>query len=433
MTAQKADENNARPVGDQSDAGPLKWRAFGLTWLSYASYYFTRKNFSVAKRKIELDTGIGREKLGQIDTGYLVAYSLGQFIWGFAADRFGARRVIALGMIATALCSVFFGLSSSFYYFLIFFALNGLAQSTGWPANLKAMAEWFPRSGRGAVMGFWSTCYQFGSLVANPFAGFFLVLTVLGWRLAFYGPAVWVAAVGFLILIALPERKNGEPNNKNEPIERSADEIAAIKAERSRVLRTPLLWALGASYFSMKLIRYILLFWLPYYMEQSLQYSSALSANIPLAFEFGGLVGSISIGFISDRYLASRRLGISLLFLLILGAAMPVYAHLSHQGPLLNALGLMLVGFSLFGPDTLVSATAAQDVGGPKGAATAGGVINGTGSIGPILGSALAAPLSLKYGWDTLYLILGCSAIVGALPLLPFYLRERTEGAQARP
>lgn len=425
--ADRTGQDEGRTGEGQSDAGPLKWRVFGLTWLSYASYYFTRKNFSVAKRKIELDTGIGREKLGQIDTSYLVAYSLGQFIWGFAADRFGARRVAAFGMMATALCSVAFGMSSSFLFFGIFFALNGLAQSTGWPANLKAMAQWFPRSGRGAVMGFWSTCYQFGSLVANPIAGFFLVLSVVGWRLAFYGPAVWVLGVGLLLLIALPERKNEKAGAEFNKIGKDPDEIASVKAERIRVLRTPLIWALGTSYFSMKLIRYILLFWLPYYMEQSLHYSSALSANIPLAFEFGGLIGSISIGYISDRYLSSRRLGISLCFLMVLGAAMPLYAYLSHRGAILNALGLVLVGFCLFGPDTLVSATAAQDVGGPRGAATAGGVINGTGSLGPILGSSLAAPLSLRYGWDTLYFLLGCSAFIGALPLIPFFLKERSK------
>lgn len=409
----------------EGDAGPLKWRVFGLTWVSYASYYFTRKNFSVAKRKIELDSGINREALGQIDTGYLLAYSVGQFLCGFLADRIGARRVIALGMMATALCSMCFGLSSSFLWFALFFGINGLAQSTGWPSNLKAMAEWFPRSGRGAVMGFWSTCYQFGSLVANPIAGFFLVVTAVGWRMAFFGPAVWVFGVGLIVLLALPERLNEGKKKESKKIELSADEIEMIRSERRRVLRTPLLWALGTSYFSMKLIRYILLFWLPYYMEQSLQYSSTLSANVPLAFEAGGLLGSITIGFISDRYLSSRRLGISLLFLLILGVAMPLYATMSHRGVTANVLGLALVGFSLFGPDTLVSATAAQDVGGPRGAATAGGVINGTGSIGPILGSAMAAPLSLKYGWDTLWVLLGGCAIVGALPLLPFYWKER--------
>ncbi|MCK6591462.1 MAG: MFS transporter, partial [Polyangiaceae bacterium] len=89
-----------------------RWRTFGLTWISYASYYFTRQHYFVAKKSIEADTGIDREGLGQIDTSYAAAYAVGQFVWGFAADSLGARRVIALGMLASAAVSVAFGLSS---------------------------------------------------------------------------------------------------------------------------------------------------------------------------------------------------------------------------------------------------------------------------------------------------------------------------------
>jgi sugar phosphate permease len=399
------------------------WLAFGLTWLAYASYYLTRKNFSVAKHSIELDLGVDRSALGMIDTGYLFAYAMGQFFWGFAADKVGARRVIALGMLLTAACSIGFGLSSTFAMFALLFSLNGLVQSSGWPANLKAMTTWFPRRGRGAVMGIWSTCYQIGSLVANPIAGFFLAVSVLGWRMAFFGPAIWVAAVGVLIFFLLPEKK--------APVDEASKAAFTeeVVRERGRVLRTPLVWGLGASYFFMKLNRYILLFWLPYYMAETLHYSKALAATIPLSFEAGGLLGSISIGYVSDRWFGSRRLGVSLLFLVLLAGAMPLYAALAHRGVMANIIALAIVGFCLFGPDTLVSATAAQDVGGPAAAATAGGLINGTGSLGPIIGSAFAASISLRFGWAALFSMLGVGALLSALALLPFYLRERASAS----
>lgn len=407
-------------AGSQGEATEKKlaWRAFALTWISYGSYYLTRKNFSVAKRSIELDLGVSRAALGYIDTVYLAAYAIGQFICGYGADKAGARRVIGFGMLATAACSALFGMSSTFAMFAILFALNGIAQSSGWSSNLKIMVGWFPRQQRGSVMGLWSTCYQFGSLVANPIAGFLLTASVLGWRLAFFGPAVWVAAVGIAILLWVPE-KSAPPDT-----EAKAAFFADVAAERSRVLRTPLVWALGASYFFMKLIRYILLFWLPYYMEETLHYSKGLAAVIPLAFEAGGLLGSISIGAMSDRLFGGRRLGIALFSLVMLAGAMPLYGWAAQQGVVANAATLALVGFFLFGPDTIVSATAAQDLGGPAATATAGGVINGVGSIGPILGSALAASISLKYGWSTLFSLLGVCAVVSAAVVIPFQKRE---------
>jgi sugar phosphate permease len=425
LAAMKADqETESGPAALASTAAAevpdrsLAWRAFALTWISYASYYLTRKNFSVAKRSIELDLGVNRASLGLIDTGYLAAYSVGQFASGFFADKAGARLVLSVGMIATAACSVLFGLSSTFALFALFFGLNGLAQSTGWSPNLKVMTAWFPRKTRGSVMGFWSTCYQFGSLVANPIAGLLLAASVLGWRLAFFAPAVWVAGVGLALFLWLPEKRIPV-----DPAQKAAFD-AEVRTERGRVLRTPLVWALGASYFFMKLIRYILLFWLPYYMEETLHYPKGLAAVIPLAFEAGGLLGSITIGALSDRWFGGRRLGVALTSLVMLAGAMPLYGFAAQQGVAANAAALALVGFFLFGPDTLLSATAAQDLGGPAAAATAGGVINGVGSLGPIIGSALAASISLKYGWSTLYALLGGCAVLSACVIVPFQRRE---------
>lgn len=396
-------------------------RTFALTWLSYAAYYFTRQHYFVSKKSIETDTGITRDGLGQIDTTFAAAYAVGQFFWGLAADKIGSRRVIALGMLASAACSVAFGLSSSLGLFLLFLGLNGLAQSSGWPANLKAMTMWFPRTRRGPIMGLWATCYQLGSLVAKPVAGALITATALGWRFAFFAPAVGVAAVGILVLAALPERRDAGAVKQDD----DAPSAAEVRDERARVLRTPLVWALGASYFFMKLIRYMLFFWLPYFMQDALKYTAFQASVVPLAFEVGGVIGAVSIGYASDRWFAGRRLGVGIFFLALLAGAMPLYGAASTRGVVPNVLALALVGFCLFGPDTLLSATAAQDLGGRAAAATAGGVINGTGSIGPIIGGFFASKLISMLGWSGFYSLLGGGALVAALVILPFFFRER--------
>lgn len=420
----------APPAAPDPEREP-RWRTFGLTWLSYASYYFTRQHYFVAKKSIEVDTGINRDGLGQIDTSYAAAYAAGQFLWGFVADAAGARRVIALGMLASAAVSVAIGLSSSFGAFLLLLGLNGLAQASGWPANLKAITLWFPKAARGRIMGFWATCYQIGSLAAKPAAGFLITATALGWRFAFFAPAVWVAAVGLLVFFALPERKpspepqvEGLKKEERAPTDADAD-AAAVRAERDRVIRTPLVWALGVSYFFMKLIRYILFFWLPYYMQDALHYSTRMASAVPLAFEVGGVLGAVTIGYLSDRWFAGKRLGLGILFLVLLAGAMPLFGVAAQRGVVQNVLSLALVGFCLFGPDTLLSATAAQDLGGRRAAATAAGIINGTGSIGPIIGAYFASGLIGKYGWSRFFSVLGGGAFVAALVIIPFLLRER--------
>ena len=73
-------------------------RIFGLTWLSYLSYYFTRKNYSVIKSSL----GLTSSQLTIIETVYTSAYAVGQFVNGALADVVGPRRLIAVGMFSSA-------------------------------------------------------------------------------------------------------------------------------------------------------------------------------------------------------------------------------------------------------------------------------------------------------------------------------------------
>src|SRR4051812_22750206 len=227
-------------------------RAFALTWVSYATYYFARKNFPVAKGTIQRQLGVSTAQLAVIDTGYLATYAVGQFAGGWLGDRIGSRRLVGLGMIASALLICAFGGSSTAFLFALFFGLNGFVQATGWPGNVKAMAAWYGPTERGAVMGFWSTCFQVGPLAATALAAY--LLAHFGWRTAFFGPAVWVALVGLAVLLFLQEGPHDTHEKARPPVEE-------VRAARREALRNPVVWLLGGAYFGMKLIRYCIDFW----------------------------------------------------------------------------------------------------------------------------------------------------------------------------
>jgi sugar phosphate permease len=385
-------------------------RVFALTWLSYASYYLTRKNFSVAKTTVMGAFELSKQQLAHIDSGYLAAYALGQFIWGFAADKVGPRRVIGVGMLATAALSVAFGTSAAFGAFFLIWATNGIAQSSGWSPNVKAMTLVPPPGRRGVIMGFWTTNYVLGGLVAGPVASWALARG--GIRGAFTYPAVFVALVGVAILLLLPETG---PIAVARPAREERREAWRAVAGSTRV------WILGASYFFMKLTRYALLFWLPFYGEKALGYGNKKAVGVSLAFEFGGALGAISIGFFSDRLMSGRRFPVGIASLVCLAAALMAYGPVSHAGPWANVGCLAAIGFFLFGPDAILSGAAAQDLGGAAAAAAAAGIINGMGSVGPIFGSELWTAFSTAHGWNAAFVLLGCGAVASALILVPLW------------
>jgi sugar phosphate permease len=398
---------------------PARWRArmFALSWTSYFSYYFTRKNYSVAKSSLGLD----KDDLKNIDTIYLAAYAAGQFINGFLADVVGPRRLLAGGMMLSAILALVFSAGDALALYAIAFGLNGLVQSSGWPGNGRLMASWFSSRERGEVMGYWGTCYQVGGLAATAFATF--LLARWGWRAAFIGPALWVAVVALAIWIWARDRPSDV--GFRDPDVASGLTAAQRKLLRRQawpqVLRNPMTWFLGANYFCMKLMRYSLLFWLPYYLNQGLGYGKAESGYLSMSFEAGGVIGVIASGLAADRLFGRRRIAVAASMTAMLAGALALYGAVGEQSMLLNFLSMMLVGALLFGPDALVSGAVAQDLGGPYAAALGCGVINGLGSLGAILQGYVTYYISEHYGWDALFVVFQALAIMATLALLPFF------------
>lgn len=398
----------------------MRTRVFALTWLAYASYYLGRKGFSVTKVAIARELGVGTEVLASIDTGYLVAYALGQVPSGVAADRFGARWLIGAGLIASAAACALFGIASGALVLGVCFTLNGLAQSTGWPGTNKAMAEHTTPRDRGRVMGWWSTCYQVGGVVATALATY--LLARYGWRAAFFTPALCMLAVGILIWIALPSSRSAQAAQS------ASDAPAPATNAKAQPLELGLIFSYGACYFCLKLIRYSLLFWLPFYLHTEAGFGEEESGYLSTSFEIGGVVGSIGLGALSDRAMRAglRRAHAAAGSIALLALSLLVYAGVGTASMPVHFALIALIGALLFGPDALLSGAAAQDAAATGRAATAVGLVNGMGSAGALLQGLLTVTVQRTWGWNALFYVFFALAVLAAVCLLPA-LRKPSE------
>lgn len=398
-----------------SDSGRRRvLSAWALSFVAYAVYYVGRKGFSVAKKTLAREEGISEAALGGIDAAYLTAYALSQFVSGVLGDRWGARRLVSIGLLGSALaCAAFGSLRGAVAFGLAYFA-NGCFQATGWPGTTRVMAEFTTPENRGTVMAFWSTCYQLGGIGANLLCGYLLVHA--GWRSAFLVPALVLASMSFLFWFALPDRTEREPLAAAAPaLSTTTGDVSAAQLE---LLKHAELWSYGASYFFIKFIRYALLFWLPYFLSTTLGYRADLAASVASAFEFGGIAGVIVIGIVSDRALGISRAALSALSLLGLAAALFAYASIAHASIAVNVALLVCIGALLFGPDALLSGAAAQDAGGERAAAMAAGMVNGIGSLGAIFEGFAVPRISRSWGWEALFPVLVVLALAAAASTL---------------
>jgi sugar phosphate permease len=91
------------------------------------------------------------------------------------------------------------------------------------------------------------------------------------------------------------------------------------------------------------------------------------------------------------------------------------YGTISTWGRLANATGIGLIGFLIYGPDSVTSGAAAVDFGSKRAASAAAGFINGLGSIGAALTGVVIGYASEKYGWSAVFNLFGPLSLVGAL------------------
>ncbi len=410
-----------------------RWKVFGITWLSYMGFYLTRSSFSVAKIGIDKDPNIGMspEQMGMIDGIYLTAYAVGQFVWGMLGDKVGTRRVVLLGLFSSICAGIAMGVSSIVLAFGVFNLIQGLSQSTGWAPLSKNVSNWFSLHERGVIMGLWSTNYAVGSLVAAPFAGL-MADTFDDWRFAFFMPALALLFIAILFILlqknkpqdvglTTVEEYHNEPKSVLVPVgsdEEEPDE-GSWKAI-VMVMKNPMVRILAAVYFFLKPTRYAILLWGPYFVNETLGTGMAESAIISVSFFLAGPFSVLFAGFVSDKIFHSKRMPYSIIALLLLAVVLFFFMDIAALQSKLALAGLLFViGFLLYGPDSLVSATAALDFGTSKGASTASGLINGFGSIGAIIGGTIPGFFKESWGWNGVFIFLSASVLIGSLIMMP--------------
>jgi OPA family glycerol-3-phosphate transporter-like MFS transporter len=421
-----------------------RWQIFGITWLIYASLCLTRQSLGVAEIAIPNDPSVvlHRTDFGVVNSAYLTAYMLGQFVVGPLCDHFGPKLILICGISLSIFSAVGSGFSTLLMAFVVFAAIQGIAQSTGWSSTTKTMSSWFSLNERGRVIGLWCTHYTLGGAVALPFAGWMMdyfgraaapvgSTIVPFWPAAFWAPAAVVGIVLGLTWLFLQNRPedvglpsievyHGEPESLLSP-EESTHTLAQDPTIVIReLLATPSIWLLAASYFSIKLTRYAFYFWGPKFVYESLGGDAYTSTITTAAMPIGGMVGVIGIGYVSDKWFQARRAPAAILSLLT-AAAIMLFGLKHIDNTWMMAGFFFLVGVFLFGPDSIISGTAAIDFGTKRGAGTATGFVNGIGSIGGILGGYLPGVITTKADWTSLFGVFLAGLLISALLLLPLW------------
>jgi OPA family sugar phosphate sensor protein UhpC-like MFS transporter len=170
----------------------------------------------------------------------------------------------------------------------------------------------------------------------------------------------------------------------------------------------------------LKFVRYSFFAWSPYYLASQIGLAKDSAAYVSNGFEVGGILGLAAGGWIGDHYFSNNRVRLALVALLGMIAAVLLYRVISAGGGIWgNAAGLAAIGFFLYIADSIVSGTAAQDIGGAESTASAAGIINGIGSTAQLFAGIVPIWIKNTWGWDAVFLSFIVLAVVSYVAVLP--------------
>jgi ACS family glucarate transporter-like MFS transporter len=130
----------------------------GLTFMVAAVAYLDRSNIAIAAPLLKEELGLSNVELGVVFSAFSLGYAATQPIAGRLADRFGAYRIIALGVVIWSVltavtASIPAGFGFAFLALLgVRFAL-GVSEAVIFPASNRMVANWMPPSERGLAIG----------------------------------------------------------------------------------------------------------------------------------------------------------------------------------------------------------------------------------------------------------------------------------------
>jgi ACS family tartrate transporter-like MFS transporter len=429
-----------RDPGTNSDAVALRagviskltWRLVPLLFLLYVVAYVDRINIGFAALQIQSRLGLSDAGYGFAAGVFFVGYVIFQLPSNMALERIGARRWIALLMVAWgAISSCMIFVRVPWHLYALRFLL-GSAEAGFFPGIVFYLKSWFPETTRAKTLAMFVAAGPVSAVITGPLSGTLLGLHrggVAGWQWMFLLEGAPAIVLGIAVSLSLT-------NTPKEADWLSFEQRSWLVAELLqegeapdpgkgggilKVFTSLPVWLLVMVYFGVNCAGYGITFWLPS-LIRSLSGVGAVEIGFLSAIPYAAaLIAMVLAGAHSDKS-GEHRWHIAVPALL--GAvALASAGYSTSVVALIAAISFAIVAeFSISGPFWALSATIE-----PQQAAAAIGLINSVGNLGGLVGSYAIGALKnsntgFRNGIEAVGVALG---IAGGLALL---VRPRTQG-----
>jgi ACS family hexuronate transporter-like MFS transporter len=343
-------------MGSANRTSHQRWVICSLLFLATVIAYVDRGVIAYLEKFLEgVIPGLNSVKYGFIVGAFTAAYAIGMVAAGGLTDKLGTRKAFAIAIGLWSVAAMLPGAAFSVLTLGIAMFLLGLGEAANFPACIKTIAEWFPKSERALAIGIFNSGANIGNILV-PLAVPFVVDT-FSWR----GTFVVTGASGLVWLVFwLAYYRRPEQHRSVSPAELAlilSDPVEKVESVPwSRVLPRKETWAYGIAKFLTDPIWWFYLFWLPMYFQETFHLKLTQLPLPMLVIYNASSVGSIGGGWLSSSLInrgwtinAARKTAMLVCALSVLPVFYVPYANQTSMWEVVAVLSLAMAahqGFS---------------------------------------------------------------------------------------
>jgi sugar phosphate permease len=423
-----------------SESYPSVFSVFAISYAAYGVSMVLRLMPAFAANAMRSDPAIQANvtAIGAMLASGTTGALCGKFLWGWAADRWGAKRVFPLALLIESFAVAVFSQAQSMGSFQAAFFVTLLAQAAGWPCLTRIVQNWAPPGKAGLIWGSLSTSSRVATLAASlgpaALAGF------LPWRdVLLFASAIGAATAIVAFKLLPPEtapderaqrttsRAAGGTSANASPAPHPFANLSLAQTLLGFITSTRFLLMAAALLGLAVLWDFLLL--APMMLRDGLQLTNEQALQAVSAVPFGSLISLCAGGLLFDKLTRRGRaivmgsLTAAATLCLTLFAALPALP-LAPATLVPASTGLLFVFGLCLSPCYYIPVSVfSTEFGGPRcGILVA--VLDAIGFAAVAVFCLLSGPIVEQLGWPSLLLLLTAIGLTSSSLLLMFLLRE---------
>jgi len=262
--------------------------------------------FSLFVKPLEAEFGWSRGGIMVAFTIYFGVQAAASPFVGRMVDRYGARKLIAIGAFIAGLGLVLLGLTHDLWYFYVSYAAFAVGHVTSGHVPASAIvSNWF-RKRRGSAVGIMGVGMGLGGFAIAPLVGGYLIPN-FGWRVSYLALAVltWVIVtpLALLVIKTKPADMGLYPDGIEVPEAVAAAKALPLTSEGSTLktaLATSAFWLIAVSFLTSSFSQVGTIQSQVPHLED-IGFPVAMAATAIGAVAVGSAIGKFVFGWLCDR------------------------------------------------------------------------------------------------------------------------------------